>query len=299
VFAITLQGIVPARGLKADELWQIRELAALCDKTDGIRLKLNWYFLESRPEEEKNDWLYYENGELVGFLAMYAFSPAEAEFSGMVHPDYRRQGIFSRLVLEAKAECARRGIPRLLFMNQKGSGSGKMFLEHLGAKYVVTEFWMDYDRSKTLAAKQTSTSSGTSFRLRKAVREQDVETLVRIDALGFDMPEESARTLVANAWDNPEKMTLIAEVDSEPSGKINVQIHDEMAFIYGFCMLPQVRGRGYGRKTLEETIRTIEALEPGIAMSLEVAAQNEGALSLYESCGFRIDNANDYYEIKR
>jgi RimJ/RimL family protein N-acetyltransferase len=54
----------------------------------------------------------------------------------------------------------------------------------------------------------------------------------------------------------------------------------------GMGLLPELRGRGLGRRLLERTLAAARA--SGIArVELEVYASNAAAIALYERCGFR------------
>ena len=83
-------GLVKKQGLTPEELAEIRQLANKCNEQEGLDLKLNWSILAQREQDQTNDFLYYEDGVLVGFLPLFNFNSTEAEISGMVHPAYRR-----------------------------------------------------------------------------------------------------------------------------------------------------------------------------------------------------------------
>jgi ribosomal protein S18 acetylase RimI-like enzyme len=86
----------------------------------------------------------------------------------------------------------------------------------------------------------------------------------------------------------------IAKAGAEPVGTINVQVLNGQAYIYGFVVRPEYRGRGYGRQILARTIADITG-EHAQPVLLEVEADNHAALALYRSCGFEITNTFDYY----
>jgi ribosomal protein S18 acetylase RimI-like enzyme len=292
-----LQEFIEKQGLTEEELQRIKLLAEVCNEDEGIRLKLNWDMLQERPAGETNDFLVYENGELVGFLGIYSFRSTEAEISGMVHPQHRRKGIFTKLVQAAIRECRRRGIPKLIFICQQGSASGKAFLRALETTYAFSEYWMEMICSE-------SDSDGTDFlersdapiRLRSSTAE-DIEVLTELDVRGFDMTEEDAREYEEKTITAKNESTLVAELDGRAIGKLGVMLNEELAFIYGFCVLPERRGRGFGRQILAMTIDKVRHEKKLNRFQLEVAADNERALDLYESCGFRVKNVNDYYEM--
>ena len=107
----TSRGLVARQGLTDGDLGQIRQLADICNRYEGLDLKLNWDELRARPANETNDYMYYRDGALVGFLGLYIFDSRHGEVSGMVHPAERRRAIFRALLAAAQAECRRRNIP--------------------------------------------------------------------------------------------------------------------------------------------------------------------------------------------
>jgi len=90
----------------------------------------------------------------------------------------------------------------------------------------------------------------------------------------------------------------IAEKGDRIIGKVNLQMSDGgTGGIYGLGVLPEFRGKGYGRAIL---IFGIEKLKDAKAtqVMLQVAAENGTALNLYKSCGFQETSVMDYFELK-
>jgi ribosomal protein S18 acetylase RimI-like enzyme len=87
---------------------------------------------------------------------------------------------------------------------------------------------------------------------------------------------------------------IIARLDGAPIGALNLQLDEKGSGIYGFGVLPAQRGRGYGRQILARTIEYALA-EGRRPIILEVAPENERALGLYTSVGFRQTHRYDYY----
>lgn len=68
----------------------------------------------------------YDGLKLVGFLGLYDFGN-KAEMCGMVHPDYRRQGIFTKLLEEAIRSAVERNYKVILLNSPAQSHSGTEF----------------------------------------------------------------------------------------------------------------------------------------------------------------------------
>jgi ribosomal protein S18 acetylase RimI-like enzyme len=292
-------GLQTRNKLNKEELNTIKQLAETCNKHENIVLKLNWEMLRKRSGKETNDYLFYDsNGELIGFLGIYQFRSTEVEISGMVHPEHRRKGIFSEMVREVKQECIRRGIPKMIFICQHGSISGKSALESIGAAYSFSEHWMQLEEPSYVV----SDGKNVPNIVLRLADSRDNDAIVHLNMAGFDMTEADAREYLKKNKVTPTNQTFIAELQQEvgsllPVGKINVRHNVGEAFIYGFSVMTDYRGRGYGRFILSETVAIIKTHDDTASIALEVAVDNERALGLYESCGFRVSNANDYYDL--
>ena len=285
-------GLQAVNSLSSEMLMQIEELAEICNQAEKLDLKLNWKTLRSRSGEDNNDFLYYDNGKLIGFLPLFWFNAQEAEISGMVHPDYRRRGIFSTLYRAAYTECQRRKIPAILLIVERISASGQGFVQTLPVQYHHSEYKMLLQAAKP-AFKNPQPSS---LCLRSAIA-TDVPMLQLITATAFDIPLEAVDWYTPDGVvESSDMRYYVAELDGKCIGKLDVQISEQGAFILGFGVLPEWRGRGYGKQLLQWTIQQLqqEQIEP---VALEVMVENEQALSLYTSSGFTTTGCYDYYQI--
>lgn len=280
--------IMARKTIAAEELARIKELVEICNEHDGIDLKVNPGMLEKRSGEYEEDFVCYANDKLVGFLGLYVFHNGEAEVSGMVHPDYRRQGIFTALRAKSTEACRQRQIPAQLFIVQRDSEAGKLFMERIGGTYQFSEYWMEL-------GEQQSVSLTGNVQLRPETA-SDFETIVWLSVHGFQMEEDRAREMCENMAGDPKSHTYMMIVDEQAIGKISVSKNDGKGFIYGFCVHPDFQGKGYGRQALAQAIQLLKE-QNYKHVSLEVACENSKALGLYESCGFSVKSANDYYKL--
>ena len=88
----------------------------------------------------------------------------------------------------------------------------------------------------------------------------------------------------------------MAVVNGQVVGKVHTHLHDGEGWISGLGVLPEHRRRGYGRAMLRLAVASLAAQRPG-TIALEVATENDGALSLYRSCGFEVVTGYDYYAV--
>lgn len=282
-------GLIERRGLDASEIGEIQHLADLCNQHEGLDLKLNWGILHERPTDEINDFLYYADGQLVGFLALFSFNSQEGEISGMVHPAYRRRGIFSTLFAAVTQECRSRGLSTLLLIVEQASAAGQAFARRLSATYDHSEYKM------VLEEPRLPNTYNKRLQIR-AARSEDVHTLSHITAQAFNMPENEVDWYTKSTISQPSHRYYVGEIDGVVIGKIDVRLSEEAALIMGFAVLPEHQGKGYGRQMLAYTVR--EIFSSGQQnIWLEVSAENKQALSLYQSCGFKETGSYDYYRL--
>ncbi|TCP55871.1 ribosomal protein S18 acetylase RimI-like enzyme [Tumebacillus sp. BK434] len=265
-------------------------LAALVKAQDGLALKLNMDMLKNRSGEVTNDFLYYQDGKLIGFLGMYGFNTREIEINGMVHPDYRRQGVFTKLYAAAKSECTARGIASMLFIVEEEAAAGLAFAKQIGAAYEFTEYGMDLkDEGKA--------PTGGEVELVRASTAADAAFIGQLMATGFGLPAEDMKQNIARDFNNPNKQVYIGRIDGQPIAAISVGVGErDTAFFYGFVVEPEFRGKGYGRYILWTLVKQMQA-EGRTRLALEVATENKSALGLYQSVGFKLMTAFGYYRL--
>src|SRR6266581_9802995 len=119
------QGLVKKQTLTEAEATAIQQLTTICNNYEQLHMRLD--VLRKPPGNETNDFLYYEDGKLLGYLTIASWGTKEREMTGMVHPDYRRRGIFSALLTAAKEECRQRDVQKLILVCDHTSQSGLAF----------------------------------------------------------------------------------------------------------------------------------------------------------------------------
>ena len=85
--------IEQASGLGSTALEAVADLERRVLAADEGRLKLEWGYCVAARTDEVRDLLWWEGGQLLGFLGIYGFRPGRFEVTGMVAPEARRRGI--------------------------------------------------------------------------------------------------------------------------------------------------------------------------------------------------------------
>lgn len=286
----------------------INKLKDICEKHDGSKLKLELDYklkdsenaVESHEISNINEFMCFDGEKLIAYIGICSFGDHSypLELMGMVHPDYRKQGIFSKLHQFALDECRRRNSGDFFVLCDRKSDSGKKFLASVGAKYNYSEFEMYLNEE--IYGNSNIDFAGMKFR--KAVnddaREIARQNKIYFEATDDDCQDDEIKELLLPEEEEKRGMTIyIGEYDKKVVGKVNIQIGSDIGGIYGLGVLPEHRGNGFGRALLLMGIEELRKLELDSIM-LQVAAENSNALNLYSSCGFRERSIMDYYILR-
>ena len=281
--------LVTKQILTPDEIAAISRLVDICNAHDGLRMRIGLEMLRERGGDETNDFLYYADGQLVGYLEADSYGRKDKELAGMVHPDYRRQGIFTALFTAAKEEFERRGVQKLIFICEHISESGRAFLATTGADYAYAEheMWLGtfHERGRR--------SEGLLMRRADA---RDIDTIVSLLATDSGNVED-VKAWVTELMGKPgEYWLFLATLNDQTLGTVRLDFMEEVTGIYAFEVRLGYRGLGYGREMLEQLIHIARAANNKPIM-LDVETGNTNAVGLYLSCGFEVKTTYDYYEL--
>lgn len=270
---------------------EINSFQETCSINDKVNLKLELdYKLEVAKDSEIglnniNEFLYYIDETLVGYLGISSFGSNIGEINGMTHPNWRRKGIFKKLFEIAAKEWSKRNFDKILLLSDGKSDSGGEFINNIGGKYDFSEYRMK--RVSSVIPERIN-----SISLRKAEKD-DIKEIAKQNSIYFNDSEEAIETSeMEKALD--EKMYMV-ELNGKIIGKINIEYSENLAFIFGFGILPNFRGKGYGKAALKEAICLINEKDI-YEIELDVECNNSTALNLYKACGFEEKSIMNYYK---
>ena len=278
----TEQGLVKKQTLTEAKATAIEQLITTCNNYERLHMRIDVGALRQRPGNEANDFLYYEDGKLVGYLYVEGWGSRDRELVGMVHPDHRRNGIFSSLLAVAQDEC----LQKLILVCEHFSQSGLAFVHSFKAQHEYSEHEM------VLGTFQERRKVHEGLYIRQA-NKQDLEAIVSI--LATDSGNvESISQWVAKLFEEPTSRFYLATLNEKSLGCFRLDFMSDQVGIYAFEVHMGYRGLGYGRQMLEEAIRTIRS-ESKKRIMLDVETDNTTAIGLYLSCGFEITTTYDYF----
>lgn len=284
------------------ECEEINELQEIVSSKDKVNLKLELdYKLEMYKNlktgtRKINEFLCYVGDVLVAYMGISCFGGNVAEINGMTHPEWRRKGIFKKLFKLAINECDNRNFNKILLLSDEKSISGIEFIKSLGGEYNFSEYRMELSNNTTVENKKV-------VNLRKADKPDKIE--IERQKLIYFGDEEESKSGVDSNTEETEKIEMddgfiisdayMIELNNKVIGKINIEYNNDSAFIFGFGLLPEFRGKGYGKAALKEALKLINERNIN-KVSLDVAAKNSKALNLYKSCDFKEISVMNYYK---
>lgn len=229
------------------------------------------------------------SGALSHVLSTFAPNPDEVEISCLVAPECRRRGLFRAALAEALGEARGFGYRKALLPVERASVAGRAAAIAVGA----TETPDHTEYEMTFRGNLFSLSCGDSLLLRRALP-SDRDAIVAASAAIFGETAETAANWTDSRFASRFWTQYLALREGVPVGVCAVHREGGGAGINGLGVVPDSRGRGYGREIVVKVIRDVG---PGIPVGLEVDSVNEAALSLYKKLGFGADRAVDYFPL--
>ena len=268
--------------LSQEELSEAKKLINCCQAYDGTyRDPYLSNMLNFNPDMPAF-FLYYEKGELVGLLAVYA-DDQDVEVAILVHPNHRRQGIARALYRSFEKETASYTIESVTFQTERVFlDRHPDFVNNWGlVEDEETETWLGKDRRPYPLA----TVSNLDVLLADRSYQDQISQL-KFQA--FSEEHESKEVMdryVAEALRDPESHLYILLKDGQVIGTCTVDLSSDTNYFYGLAISEPERGKGYGSYLAKSLVnQLIEQNDKEFQIAVEDS--NVGAKRLYEKIGF-------------
>ena len=268
--------------LNDHQLLEAKALIAVCQKYDGTFRDPYLSNMLNFDPDMPAFFLYYEKGELVGLLTVYA-DAQDVEVAILVHPNHRRQGIARALYGSFEKETASYPIESVTFQTER------IFLENhpdFASNWGLveddeTETWLGKDR------RPYPLVNDSNLEVLLADRSyQDQISQLKFQA--FSEEHESKEVVdryVAKALKDPESRLYILLKDGQVIGTCTVDLSSNTNYFYGLAIAELERGNGYGSYLAKSLVnQLIEQNDKEFQIAVEDS--NVGAKHLYEKLGF-------------
>ena len=264
------------------QLLEVKALIAVCQKYDGTYRDPYLSNMLNFDPDMPAFFLYYEKGELVGLLTVYA-DDQDVEVSILVHPNHRRQGISRALYRSFENETASYPIESVTFQTEH------VFLEkhpEFASNWGLvedeeTETWLGKDRRPYPLA---TVSNLDVLLADRSYQDQISQLKFQV----FSEEHESREVVdryVAKALKDPESRLYILLKGVQVIGTCTVDLSSNTNYLYGLAIAELERGQGYGSYLAKSLVnKLIEQNDKEFQIAVEDS--NVGAKRLYEKIGF-------------
>ena len=227
-------------------------------------------------------FLYYQEGELLGLLTVYA-DDEDVELSILVHPNHRRQGIARALFKSFEEETLSYPIQSVTFQTER------VFLDrhsNLASHWGLiedeeTETWLGRDRTPY------ALDSRSDVKVLLAAPSY-LEEIAQLHHQAFSDAEETlevSRRYISEALEDSNSLHYILLKEGQVIGVCTVDLSGNSNYLYGLAVAEAYRGKGYGSYLAKSVVnQLIERNDKPFQIAVE--DDNVGAKHLYEKIGF-------------
>ena len=268
--------------LNDHQLLEAKSLIAICQNDDGTFRDPYLSNMLNFDPYMPAFFLYYEKGELIGILTVYADDP-DVDVAILVHPNYRRQGIARALYGSFEKETASYPIESVTFQTERVFlDRHPDFVSNWGlVEDEETETWLGKDRKPYPLANVSNLEvllADSSYQ----------EQISQLKFQAFSEEHESKEVVdryVAKALKDPESCLYILLKNGQVIGTCTVDLSSNTNYLYGLAIAELERGKGYGSYLAKSLVnQLIEQNDK--AFQIAVEDSNVGAKRLYEKIGF-------------
>ncbi|WP_391119717.1 GNAT family N-acetyltransferase [Psychrobacillus sp. L3] len=226
-----------------------------------------------------------ETDKLVGVVsAVDRIATLDFEWSAVVLPNARRQGIGEHLVQELAKNLKLRGAETELALVPENSEAGQQLLKKFGYVHDYSEI--------TMAVNAVANESFNKVQITSYNMEES--ELIEVLVSAFGDTEEEAREMIVFNNETPNRRLMLAIVDKEVVGTVAIVDDSDKLWVTGLAVHKKSRGKGIATSLLNWSKNEAHHLGK-TTVYLDVETDNDKALSVYKKAGFKKTNHTDFY----
>ena len=227
-------------------------------------------------------FLYYQEGELLGLLTVYA-DDEDVEVSILVDPSHRRQGGGRAMYRSFEKEMVAYPIRSVTFQTER------VFLDRhpdLASHWGVVE---DEETETWLGRDKTPYALDSRSDVKVLLADPAyVEEIAQLHHQAFSDPEETldvSRRYITEALKDSDGLLYILLKEAQVIGVCTVDLSGNSNYLYGLAIAEAYRGQGYGSYLAKSVVNQLIAHNDK-PFQIAVEDSNIGAKLLYENIGF-------------
>ena len=227
-------------------------------------------------------FLYYQEGELLGLLTVYA-DYEDVEVSILVDPSHRRQGVARAMYRSFEKDMAAYPIRSVTFQTER------VFLDchpDLASHWGVVE---DEETETWLGRDKTPYALDSRSDVKVLLAEPSyLDEIAQLHHQAFSDPEETldvSRRYITEALKDSDGLLYILLKEAQVIGVCTVDLSGNSNYLYGLAIAEAYRGQGYGSYLAKSVVNQLIAHNDK-PFQIAVEDSNIGAKRLYENIGF-------------
>ena len=264
--------------LNDHQLLEAKALIAVCQNYDGTFRDPYLSNMLNFDPDMPAFFLYYEKGELVGLLTVYA-DDQDVDVAILVHPNHRRRGIARALYRSFEKETASYPIESVTFQTER------IFLENhpdFASNWGLveddeTETWLGRDRT----AYALDSRSDVDVLLAEP---SYLEAIAQLHHQTF-ADEEVSHRYILEALKDPDSLLYMLLKEGQVIGVCTVDMSGKCNYLYGLAIAEVYRGQGYGSYLAKSVVNQLMEKNDK-EFQIAVEDDNVCAKRLYEKLGF-------------
>ncbi len=232
--------------------------------------------------------LAYDGNKLVGLTMLYADEgpEEEVEVNLEVDPEFRRQGIATRMFEHAKRIMVQYGYHKWEFVTEKVFlEKDPSFLKNMSLKVVPED--SDYYMRTAEPVMIEKTDKLNQVLAVKPLTMSYVDQVAKAHSRAFGEDVETSTKYIKNSLADKNTKSFILLKVNEVAGYCAVDHGENEDYFFGLFIDKPFRGQGFGTFFIKEMTAILQK-EGSSVFALNADVDNKAAIHIYEKAGFKI-----------
>lgn len=237
---------------------------------------------------------YNGSDELIGLLATYADSK-DVEIQLKVDPDFRKQGVASRLYQTFLLETKSYSLNTVSFVTEKVFlDKNPDLIENLNLTRCESE---EFQLSRKYKRADLDDSLDSANLIFEKASFNDVDELTQLMHEAFDSDIDIAKRYSIASIESDTVDIYVLRNDKDIISSVSVDFASDVNYMYSVATKKEYLRQGYAYTLLAKTIKEFEDINTK-DFQIGVDAENTKAKNLYEKLGFKVDTKVLYLDAK-
>ena len=232
--------------------------------------------------------LAYDGNKLVGLTMLYADErpEEEVEVNLEVDPEFRRQGIATRMFEHAKRIMVQYGYYKWEFVSEKVFlEKNPSFLKNMSLKVVPED--SDYYMRTVEPVMIEKTDKLNQVLAVKPLTMSYVDQVAKAHSRAFGEDVETSTKYIKNSLADKNTKSFILLKVNEVAGYCAVDHGENEDYFFGLFIDKPFRGQGFGTFFIKKMTAILQK-EGSSVFALNADVDNKAAIHIYEKAGFKI-----------